>query len=468
MSIKLNDNPIYRVAQEIIKKTISLEDGKAMVLEKDFWSVAQESDLEIINSYAKDILDESPQDAYVILILNCVLAEKFSYQDILGYAYLYLGWAISKIGNETEKISFYNKAIDLSNKTGNLKLKALVSENLGDHFYFEGNKNKSQKYFTDALEAYDETGETEGLGRVKLNIGTILAETDHKKEAIYYFSQSYEISKNLNNTSLELMALRNLGLAYFGLSLYIESLRYFLLAKEISEKTKDSNTYVIAVEHLATAYKKIENFGEAVIWFEMLWDYSKTSKLDDLEVYSLENLIEINQKIGHVTVLRKYAERLVELLEDRGELGETIEFLGQLGLYFTSVKEYDSAIRLLQKAVNESQKTHDKYKEGLWTGGLGEAHREMGNLEVSLDYYKKSLEIAMQTNSSDLIIWASQNLGVYHRDLEQFETSIEYLELAITTARGNKDSKRENEVLNILAEMYFDYFAERGIRYLDF
>ena len=114
--------------------------------------------------------------------------------------------------------------------------------------------------------------------------------------------------------------------------------------------------------------------------------------------------------------------------------------LGNLGIIFSQLKEFDKAIDLFNRAI----KLNPLYAEGF--NNLGNVLFETHQFEKSLDCYKKAIEL--NPNFSD----AYNNIGNIYQQKENLSKSIEYYELAASFATGLGKAKPYYNLANIFRE----------------
>ena len=98
---------------------------------------------------------------------------------------------------------------------------------------------------------------------------------------------------------------------------------------------------------------------------------------------------------------------------------------------------------------------------------LGEAYFYLDDLENSLTYFEKSLEINLIIGTKDELASAYNNLGIVYSHTNNNEKALESYEKALVLKRELKDRKAESSSLNNIGVLYELHFKKyyKAVKY---
>jgi tetratricopeptide (TPR) repeat protein len=120
-------------------------------------------------------------------------------------------------------------------------------------------------------------------------------------------------------------------------------------------------------------------------------------------------------------------------------------------------KDRETYMQVLNNALVAARAQNDRKEETNYLFLLGQAHSELGRIELAIQFYQNALTITQMIGDSHQEAECLRTLGnVYFFDLRQIETGIGYYEgiLALTRKIGDKDS--EAYMLEELGDIYFE------------
>lgn len=101
--------------------------------------------------------------------------------------YMSLGTAYANKGINNSAIDYYNKALLMAEKSGNIQLHAGILNNIGSIHMSEGNYQQAEKYYSRGLELFESIQHKRGIGLSNVNIASIHANKQEYTEAIKGF-----------------------------------------------------------------------------------------------------------------------------------------------------------------------------------------------------------------------------------------------------------------------------------------
>lgn len=141
-----------------------------------------------------------------------------------------------------------------------------------------------------------------------------------------------------------------------------------------------------------------------------------------------------------------------EIKNPRGEAHD----LNNLGVVYRHLNQYETALEHHRQAGNLFREIKDRRGEGAATGHLGLVSWFMGQYDRSLEYNQAALTILRETRDRRGEGQVLGNLGVGYYRLGQYDQAIEYHRQALAIHRELKDPRFQgNELIN-LGEVFHD------------
>jgi len=168
-------------------------------------------------------------------------------------------------------------------------------------------------------------------------------------------------------------------------------------------------------------------------------------------VKAVDTYLDIHGHWFERVIVNKAGVKAAQAREDRQAKGF---WLGQLGVAYYSLGQYQTAIEHYQQALTIAREIGDSRNEGTWLGNLGTTYTALGQPQAAIDHYQQALTIAKKiSNRLDEGAWLG-NLGFVYADLGQYQTAIEHYQQALTIAREIGDRRGEGTDLGHLGLAY--------------
>ena len=161
------------------------------------------------------------------------------------------------------------------------------------------------------------------------------------------------------------------------------------------------------------------------------------------------NLGQYQQAIEH------YRQALAiqnEIGDKRGQGNQ----LGNLGIAYHNLGEYQQAIDHYQQALAISREIGDRRNEGNWLGNLGNAYRNLGRYDDAIEHYQQAL--AIQNEIGDKRGQGNQlgNLGNAYFSLGRYDEAIDHYQQALAISRDIGNKSAIGSILGNLGVAYDD------------
>ena len=159
-------------------------------------------------------------------IASCEVETKELYCRVL----LILSTSLWRRGLGKEAITFAEQAIQVSQETPSMKLKARALRNAGTVMWSVSDYTKALEFYLSGLAICQDSNDKIGIAENTGNIGMIYQSLGDYTKALTYFEKALAIDKELGITSGVANGYGNLGIVYVELGDFAKSLEYYLKA----------------------------------------------------------------------------------------------------------------------------------------------------------------------------------------------------------------------------------------------
>jgi tetratricopeptide (TPR) repeat protein len=306
---------------------------------------------------------EKAQQVYEILL------EQETEQSAKAYLYHQLGWTKKNQGEYQEAITFYEKALQIKEKSLPPNHPDLASyyNNIGEVYHNMGDYSKALSSYEKALAIKQQSlpPNHPSLGKSYNNIGAVYDNMGDYSKALSSHEKALEIrQQSLPPNHPDLGAsYNNIGAVYDNMGDYSKALSSHEKALEIRQQSLPPNH-----PSLGGSYN---NIGSV---YENMGDYSKA-----LSYY--EKDLEISQK---------------SLPPTHPDFGSSYNNIGlvyrKLGDYSKALSSYEKALAIKQQSLPPN---HPGF--GMSYNNIGAVYENMGDYSKALSSYEKALAIQQQS-----------------------------------------------------------------------
>ncbi len=303
------------------------------------------------------------------------ISEKLGQLEGMAADYGNLGLIHETRGHLDKAEQMYRKALQINEKFGRLEGMARQYGNLGVIYNTRGDLDKAEQMHRNALEIDEKLGRLEGVARHYGNLGLIYQTRGDLDKAEQMHRKALEIDERLGR-------LEGIGSQYGNLGLIYQARGDLDKAEQMHRKSLEIEQKLGRPEGMATQYG---NLG--VI-------YETRGELDEAEQMHRKAL-EIDEKLG--------------LLE-----GMANDY-GNLGLIYETRGDLNEAEQMLCKSLQMSKKLGSLEGMASTYGNLGLIYRRRGDLDKAEQTHRKSLEIEEKLGRLEGMASDYANLGVIYQ-----------------------------------------------------
>ncbi|HET7115355.1 MAG TPA: adenylate/guanylate cyclase domain-containing protein [Hanamia sp.] len=321
-----------------------------------------------------------------------------------------------------EAINYAIEAKELAEKIDYKKGIAYSYKNIGIVYYMQANYVESLGNYDKSLAMFDSLNDKVGVANILSNEASVYYNQADDEKALELNLKSLSIAEQIGDTLRILTALQNIGAVYFNKPSTInQSLKYYLRALPMSESLNNKDAIGTITVNVGEIYLKKGNDDSALIYFQK-----------SLKAY---------------------------------EGSENVPYtLNDIGKVYQNRKDYETAIKYHQEALDISQKLDAKVDMAQSLLGLGDSYREQGDASKAIRYYKKAESIALKVSNANYELEkAYKGLAIAYSNLNDFRNAFVY-ESKFT---GVKDSLYTLDIAKKLSSLQFNFDIQKKQNQID-
>lgn len=318
---------------------------------------------------------------------------------------------VSAQRNFAQGIVFLNLARSLAEKENDsktlnaiLKRLARVLYNNGLLFQMRQDSEQALVNYQESLKVAEGISDKEVIATSSLSIGALQVEQGDLRPAIFNLNRSRETYEEMLKTEGEktpprgkeglVKALHNLGIANLYLGELGEALKHFEMSREINEKVGDKR--VLA-----------ENDHKIGILYAMQRDYPRA---------------------------QEYFEKALATFQSLGDPTAIADVSNSLGLLLLNDGKYEEARQNFEKILGIGQAKNDLTLIATATNNLGDADERSGDDLRALERFQKSEEINQKLGSKSGIAHAQLSLSHLMLKLGRHPEALDYAKRSVARA----------------------------------
>jgi tetratricopeptide (TPR) repeat protein len=365
----------------------------------------------------------------------------------LATSYNNIGGVYDHMGEYSKVLSYYEKALEIRQKTlpANHPLLATSYNNIGSVYNNMGEYSKALPYYEKALEIFQKTlpANHPSLATSYNNIGLVYNSMGDYSKALSYYEKALEIwQKTLPANHPDLAtSYNNIGAVYNNMGEYSKALSYYEKALEIRQKSLPANHPYLATSYnnIGAVYYKMDEYSKALSCYEKaleIWQKTLPANHPSLAAF-YNNIGLVYYNMGEYSKVLSYYEKALEIRQTLPENHPHLAaFYNNIGAVYDNMGEYSKALSYYEKALEINQKTLPANHPDLDTSynNIAGVYYKIGEYSKALSYNEKSLEIRQKTlpanhpdfaQSYNNIAGMYNNMGQYSKALPYYEKVLE-------------------------------------------
>lgn len=304
-----------------------------------------------------------------------------------------IGTCYHKLSNFQEAIRWYNQALEVDRKLGNIDNISIRYSNIGFAYRKLGRYDSALLYYDKALTLNIEIGDGESIAKTLNNLGSLYHQMARYDSTIYYFQRSLEIKKNIGDSSGVAITLNNIGLVYNAWQKYDKAIEYFNEALHLDSLLGYNQDFAKRYNNIGTSYHLKGDYDKAIEYFTKALKLSLDSKDQDWVANLYNNLGMIYLKKMDYEQSRNYFDKALESYRNSDQKAEVAAVLANLAKIDLVRGNYNLSLDYLAQSteIAENFNLLDLTKDNYLT--FSDIYSSMGNYSEALKYYKKHIAI---------------------------------------------------------------------------
>lgn len=321
----------------------------------------------------------------------------------------------SMLSNLDSSIYFADLGIALATKLNSKKDLANIYGTVGQVYVDKGKQPKALELYYKAIRIGEELGDKKSVADNYVRIGALYDEqADYDKSLKNYFT-ALSAYKKLQNKEHISMVTGNIGNVYYSKKQFRKALELYLEAIKTDEELHNNVNLQYSLGYIAMVSAEL----------------AKT---------------EPSKKDSFNTVSVIYYKKALELAERMHTPTLIINWVGNLGIKYSEMKNYKEAEKALTRAVNLADSFNLPQEKIQFQGGISELYYAMGDYKRSIDHYRKF------TREKDSMFTAEKN-----QELTKHEMNFEFNKkmTAVKAAQEKKEAEAEAKARQQKMIIYF-------------
>jgi tetratricopeptide (TPR) repeat protein len=185
-----------------------------------------------------------------------------------AWVYTSLGSVSIQLGDYLKTIDFYEKALEIHCRIGDMRGEGNVLGNMGNIYVQLGECPRAIIFYEKQLEITRQIRDAQGEGNVLGNIGNVYTDLGKYRRAIGFYEKQLEITRLTGDAHGEGNALGNIGISYADLGKYRRAIGFYEKQLEITRLTGDAQGEGNAFCNMGIAYANLGEHFKAVTFFK--------------------------------------------------------------------------------------------------------------------------------------------------------------------------------------------------------
>ncbi|MCE3226107.1 MAG: yrrB 5 [Bacteroidetes bacterium] len=271
--------------------------------------------------------------------------------------------------------------------------------------------------------------------------------------AFFYATKAIVLAEKLDYKHGLVMAYTAAGLAQVSLNHNADALAYLSKAIALSKITGDQKLVADAYFYTNQVYRYMGNYGmcistcfKALSIYESIKDYEGVANCYN----GIANVYYDQQ--NHEKAL-EYFLKTASILDHSSESNKSVVYLN-LGMAYSDVKKFDSAMFYFGKSLSIREKRNDKYAIADVFINMGVTYSSRGDYDKALEYLFKAKEIYTDKTNRYYMGIILTNIGDVYLQKKNYKESELNLKEGLVISEQIDDKEGIKIASNLLAQLY--------------
>jgi tetratricopeptide (TPR) repeat protein len=326
----------------------------------------------------------------------------------------------SAISNLDSAIYFGEQGIQIATKLDLKKDLCDLYGNLGSVYSDKGKQPKALEFFLTALHIAEELGDKKSVADNYVRMGALFDEQSNYEKALKNYYTALAIYKKLQDKERVSMVTGNIGNIYYSKKQYGKALELYLEAVKTDEELHNNVNLKYSLGYIGMVCAEL-------------------SKADP------------NKRDSFNRVSVTYYKRALALAERMHDPQLIINWVGNLGIEYSEMKDFKAAEKALVRAVNLADSFNLPQEKIQFENGISALYYEMGDYKRSIDHYK------IYTREKDSMFTVEKN-----NELTKHEMNYEFNK-KMAVVRSEQEKKEADAEAKARQQKLIIYFVIAGL-----
>ncbi len=348
-----------------------------------------------------------------------------------------------------EVIDYGTKGIKLSQELNFTKAEASLNVNIGNALMYNDQQQKAKPYYERAIYLSNISGNKETLAKAYNNIGIVYDEEGKADKALQFYQRSYKLKMELGQNQSAKSTIMNIGGIYFFKGYYHKALKSFLESEKISTEIKDTLGMAHSAMNVYVVYQKLERYEEAIKKVRTAINYLIAVKQEKFlsEVYQKISMSKIS--LGELDSAEYYLKKGLQIAEIANDSSGLSMVYNSMASLYIQKREYKEGLFWAEKTREIREARQDVLNYPTMYGVFAEIYYGMNDLEKAEEYINKAIESSKNIYRNEALIEIYQSASAIYEEKKDYKKALEYFVLydeLEDSIQGTGMLKRVNEL----------------------
>lgn len=230
-----------------------------------------------------------------------------------------------------------------------------------------------------------------------------------------------------------------LGYAYDRIPDHNKALDFFMTARRLAEEQQDNRKKGVIDMALGWHYYRLREMNTSLNWFYEAMDVSKSLN-DTAGIRNASfGLGVVYGSMESWDNMYHNLSRFISLADAKTDQRWVADSYRLIGEYHRLRKEFQDALDFYHNMFDVASAVNDSSMMGVAINHMAWTYYEMGDLDRSLEVYRKNFEFTLPQGRQQTLANIYGNIGNIYRDLERYPEALENYEKSAVIAREVRD-----------------------------
>ena len=349
------------------------------------------------------------------------------------------------LGDFERSLEYLNRALDIAETIGDLRIAAETLAELGDAYHHLGQYDRAIEHDRRGLNLAEQIGDLIIAQCCLSQIGVVAYEKGDYETAIRNQERTLALCERTGDKKDIAAVLANLGLIHFDLGEFDKALTYHMRALRIIESTGNIGRIGSCMTHIGTVHHAKGEFDEALSYFERSLTVAEELGNKPVTAAQFQRIGMVHADRGNHGKALESLERSLELAKAIGDQPRIIGCLNRIGMLHIACRDYGRALASLEQGRTLAEKLDARWALSQNYCAMAEVFLREGNLDQAWHLCGLGLSVAEQTGRKAHIAVAKRVAGMILSEENRWDESIEAFE---ASRRMSKEIGAQFELAN--------------------